>query len=89
MAPEAKMLRYKFNKYVEDIYVENSKTDEGNRWKSINGIILCLWTGNTVMRNINERAGTKASIFRSSNQKRTLIWGTGFDDFLTRTTFKN
>lgn len=31
MAPETKMLRYKFNKYVGDIYVENYKTDEGNR----------------------------------------------------------
>ena len=73
MAPEAVMLRYKFNKYVQGIYGENYKTYKRNRWKSINGIILCSWTGNPVIRNIKERAGTKASIFRSSNQKRTLI----------------
>lgn len=42
-----------------------------------------------VMRHIKERAGTKASVFRSSHQKITLICGTRFDVFLTRTTFKN
>ena len=31
MAPEAEMLRYKFNKYVQDIYVEDYKTYERNR----------------------------------------------------------
>lgn len=42
-----KLLGINLIRYVQDVYAENDKIDERRGRKSINGTILCSWSGNT------------------------------------------